>query len=168
MLPWYTSSVGDATNLRQLTHHAGVKPKRFAIVDAVNPPEVWSPFGAFSMAAVQGEGQVVHLKGQVALDHRGEVVGTGDMRAQVRQVLENIRAVLASMGGQMSDVLSLIHYATDIEQFMATGDIRREFFTTPFPVTTTVEVKRLYHPELLIEITAVAEIPRERFHRPRS
>ena len=138
------------------------------MVDAVNPPEVWSPFGAFSMAVLQGEGQVVHLKGQVALNQQGQVAGTGDMRAQVRKVLENIRAVLASMGGQMSDVVSLVHYATDIEQFMATGDIRREFFAAPFPVTTTVEVKRLYHPDLLIEITAIAEIPRERFRRPRS
>lgn len=64
------------------------------------------------------------------------------------------------------DVVSLVQYATDIEQFMATGDIRKQFFTARFPVTTTIQVGRLYHPDLLIEITAVAEIPRERFHRP--
>ena len=92
--------------------------------------------------------------------------GAGDMRMQVRQVLQNIRAVLASMGGTMADVVSLVHYATDIEAFMGTGDIRREFFTPPFPVTTTVQVARLYHPDLIIEVTAVAEIPRERFRRP--
>ena len=136
------------------------------MVDAVNPDGVWSPFGAFSMAVIQGDGQVVHLKGQVALDQQGHVVGAGDMRAQVRKVLENIRDVLASMGGQMCDVASLVHYATDIEGFMGTGDTRKEFFAAPFPVTTTVEVVRLYHPELLIEITAVVEIPRERFRRP--
>ena len=138
------------------------------MVDAVNPAEVWSPFGAFSMAVIQGDGQIVHLKGQIALDQQGEVVGAGDMRAQVRKVLENIRSVLASMGGRMSDVVSLVHYATDIEQFMGTGDIRKDFFAAPFPVTTTVQVGRLYHPDLLIEVTAVAEIPRERFHRPSS
>jgi 2-iminobutanoate/2-iminopropanoate deaminase len=54
-----------------------------------NPPEVWQPFGAFALAAVQGEGRPVHLKGQVALDRDGRLVGKGDMRAQVRQVLEN-------------------------------------------------------------------------------
>ncbi len=138
------------------------------MVDAVNPVEVWPPFGAFSMAVIQGEGQLVYLKGQVALDRQGQIVGAGDMRAQVRKVLENIRTVLASMGGQISDVVSLVHYATDIELFMGTGDIRREFFEAPFPITTTVQVGRLYHPDLLIEITAVAEIPRERFHRPSS
>ncbi len=136
------------------------------MTDAINPPGVWSPFGAFSMAVIQGAGQIVHLKGQVALDQQGQVVGAQDMRAQVRKVLENIKSVLASMGGEMGDVFSLVHYATDIERFMGTGDIRKEFFNAPFPVTTTVQVGRLYHPDLLIEITAMAEIPRERFHRP--
>src|SRR5260370_36477734 len=124
---------------------------------------VWSGWGALSVAVVQGEGQVVQLKGQVSLDRDGEIVGKSEMRAQVRKALENVRDVLASMGGQMTDVISLVHYATDIEKFMGTGDIRKEFFSAPFPVTTTVQVGRLYHPELMIEITAVAEIPQERF-----
>ncbi|WP_321926386.1 RidA family protein [Paraburkholderia guartelaensis] len=137
------------------------------MVDAVNPPDVWSPFGAFSIAVIQGDGQVVHLKGQVSLDRQGRVVGPSDMRVQVRKVLENIRDVLAAMGGQMTDVISLVHYATEIDAFMATGDIRKEFFVAPYPVTTTVQVERLYRPELMIEITAIAEIPRSRFRRPR-
>jgi enamine deaminase RidA (YjgF/YER057c/UK114 family) len=136
------------------------------MVDAVDPNGVWRPFGPFSMAVIQGDGQMVHLKGQVSLDQRGQIVGSGDMRAQVFKVLENIQSVLVSMGGNMSDVASLVHYVTDIEQFMGMGDIRRQFFAAPFPVTTTVQVERLYHPDLLIEVTAIAEIPRERFHRP--
>jgi 2-iminobutanoate/2-iminopropanoate deaminase len=136
------------------------------MIDAFNPPDIWAPFGAFSMAAIQGDGRIVHLKGQVALDRDGAVVGPGDMRAQTRQVLENIRAVLASFGGTMADILSLTHYVTDIAEFMTTGDIRREFFAAPYPVTTTVEVASLYRPEIVVEITALAEIPRDRFRRP--
>ena len=136
------------------------------MVDSFNPPDVWKPFGAFAIGAIQGTGQVVHLKGQVALDRDGKIVGKGDIRAQVRRTLENIRAVLASIGGTMGDIVSLTHYATDIEQFMKTGDIRREFFAAPFPVTTTVQVSRLYDPALMIEIAAIAEIPRDRFKRP--
>jgi 2-iminobutanoate/2-iminopropanoate deaminase len=135
------------------------------MADSFNPPNIWQPFGAFSMMKIQGAGQIVHLKGQVALDKDGHIVGTNDMRMQLRKVLENIHAVLASVGGTMADIMSLTHYATDIEQFMAAGDIRKEFFAEPFPVTTTVEITRLYHPDLLIEITAVAEIPHERFRR---
>jgi 2-iminobutanoate/2-iminopropanoate deaminase len=59
----------------------------------------------------------------------------------------------------MGDVISLVHYATDIEEFMRASDIRREFFAAPFPVTTTVEVRRLYHRDLMIEMAAVAEVP---------
>ena len=136
------------------------------MIDAFNPPDVWAPFGAFSMAVVQGDGRIVHLKGQVALDRGGAVVGAGDMRAQTRQVLENIRTVLAAFGGTMADIVSLTHYVTDIGAFMTTGDIRREFFAAPFPVTTTVEIASLYRPELVVEITAIAEIPRDRFRRP--
>jgi enamine deaminase RidA (YjgF/YER057c/UK114 family) len=66
----------------------------------------------------------------------------------------------------MGDLISLTHYATDIEQFMAAGDIRRGYFTPPYPVTTTVQVARLYDPALLIEIAGVAEIPLARFRRP--
>ena len=138
------------------------------MIDAFDPPGVWSPFGAFSMAVIQGTGQVVHLKGQVALDPQGQVVGPGDMRAQTRQVLENIRAVLASIGGTMADIVSLTQHVTDIDAFMTTGDIRRQFFVEPFPVTTTVQVVRLYRTDLLVEITAIAEIPRDRFRRPRA
>ena len=51
------------------------------------------------MAVIQGAGQIIHLKGQVALDQSGQIVRTGGVRVQVRKVLENIRTVLASMGG---------------------------------------------------------------------
>ena len=136
------------------------------MVDSFNPDSVWKPFGAFSMGVIQGQGQIVYLKGQVALDQHGRVVGKGDMAAQTRKTLENIQNVLAAVGGVMEDIFSLTHFVTDIEQFMKTGDVRREFFGEPFPVTTTLQVVRLYDPDLLVEITAMAEIPRERFKRP--
>lgn len=134
--------------------------------DSINPPNLWQPFGAFSMAVMQGEGRILHLKGQVALDRQGDVVGTGNMKTQVYQTLENIQSVLACLGGRMSDILSLTQYVTDIDAFMASGDVRKEFFREPYPVTTTVEIARLYRPELMVEITAVAEVPRDRFRRP--
>ena len=136
------------------------------MIEVFNPPGVWAPFGAFSMAVIQGTGQMVHLKGQVALDQSGQVVGPGDMRAQTQKTLENVEAVLSSLGGKMEDIVSLTHYVTDIEAFMTTGDIRRQFFAEPYPVTTTVQIVRLYHRDLVVEITAIAEIPRDRFHRP--
>jgi enamine deaminase RidA (YjgF/YER057c/UK114 family) len=133
---------------------------------AFNPPDLWQPFGAFSMMQIQGSGRIVHLKGQVALDRDGAIVGPNDLRVQLRQVLENIQATLAAVGGEMRDIISLTQYVTDIEQFMRAGDIRKMYFAAPYPVTTTVEITRLYHPDLMIEITATAEIPLERFRPP--
>ena len=136
------------------------------MAQSYDPPTVWKPFGAFCMVKINEGGQLVHLKGQVSLDREGQVVGKGDMRAQVRQTLENIKAVMAAIGGEMADIVSLTQYATDIERFMASGDIRKEFLSEPYPVTTTVQIVRLYHPDLQIEITATAEIPRNRFKAP--
>ncbi|MDJ0896499.1 MAG: RidA family protein [Alphaproteobacteria bacterium] len=136
------------------------------MIQSFNPPGVWSPFGAFSMGVVQGNGRIVYLKGQVALDADGEIVGRGDMKAQVRKTLENIEAVLDHVGGRMSDIVSLTQFVTDIDAFMAAGSVRQEFFASPYPVTTTVEVSRLYDAELLVEITAIAEVPTERFKEP--
>ena len=131
-----------------------------------NPDTIWQPFGAFSMMVIEGAGRTVRLKGQVSLDGAGEIVGAYDMRAQVRQVLSNIEKVLSSVGGRMCDVIELVHSTTDIDAFMQTGDIRQHYFSAPYPITTTVEVAKLYDPNLVIEITATAEIPLDRFVAP--
>ena len=136
------------------------------MADAFNPPDVWSPFGTFSMGIVQGEGQMVYLKGQVALNSGGEIVGKGDMAAQTKQALENINTVLAAVGGEMRDIVSLTQFVTDIEAFMGVGEVRRAYFSEPYPITTTVEVSRLYDVDLMVEITATVEIPRDRFRPP--
>jgi len=137
-------------------------------IKSYNPEGVWKPFGAFSMAVVQGSGEIVHLKGQVSLDEDGNVVGEGNIEAQVEKVLENIQTVLSGFGGRMEDIYTLTHHVTNIEEFMSTGHIRARFFNPPYPVTTTVEVSRLFHPALLVEITGSAEIPLGRFKQPDS
>ena len=135
-------------------------------IKSVNPDGVWKPFGAFSIAVVQGSGKIVHLKGQVALDADGDVVGEGNIEIQVEKTLENIKSVLSSFGGRMEDIYTLTHHVTNIDEFMGTGHIRTRYFTPPYPVTTTVEVSRLYNPKLLVEITGAAEIPLDRFKEP--
>ncbi|MDB2407828.1 RidA family protein [Jannaschia sp.] len=133
------------------------------MAEAYDPDGVWQPFGAFSQAVAIGNGRLVFLKGQVALDASGGIVGDGDMARQVQQSLENVRDILAALGGRMSDIVSLTQHTTDILAFMQCGSIRQRYFAAPYPVTTTVEVASLYDPRLTIEITAIAEIPSDRF-----
>jgi 2-iminobutanoate/2-iminopropanoate deaminase len=136
-------------------------------IDSFDPDSVWKPFGAFSQAVVQGKGKIVHLKGQVSLDKEGKIVGVRDIDAQVEKALENIKIILSEFGGRMEDIYSLTHHVTNIEEFMKTGHIRTRYFKPPYPVTTTVEVTRLYHPDLLVEVTGSAEIPLKRYLEPR-
>jgi enamine deaminase RidA (YjgF/YER057c/UK114 family) len=76
----------------------------------------------------------------------------------------------AAAGGRCwrtsADVVALTHHVADIGAFMGTGDIRRGFFAAPCPATATVQVAALHRPELLVEITTIAGVPRERFKRP--
>jgi len=135
-------------------------------IDSFDPDSVWKPFGAFSQAVVQGAGKIVHLKGQVSLDKEGKIVGEGNIESQVEKALDNIKSILSEFGGRMEDIYSLTHHVTNIEEFMKTGHIRTRYFKPPYPVTTTVEVSRLYHPDLLVEITGSAEIPLDRYLEP--
>ena len=70
-----------------------------------DPPNVWSPFGAFSQSVIAGDGRTIYLKGQVALGPDGKIVGDGDMAAQVVQVLQNISDILGAIGGRRHRIL---------------------------------------------------------------
>ncbi len=138
------------------------------MADAFDPPGVAKPFGIFSCAAWQPEGRVLHLSGQVAQDASGALIGTGDVAAQTRQVLENIRTVLAAAGGTMDDVARVTVYVTDMSGLARIHEVRGQYFRRPYPASTLVQVTRLVRPEYLIEIDAVAVIPADRAKRPQS
>ena len=136
------------------------------MADAFDAPGTVKPFGIFSSAAWQPEGKVLHIAGQVAQDATGALVGKDDIRAQTRQVLENIRTVLAGVGGTMDDVARVTVYVTDMSGLAQIHEVRGQYFRRPYPASTLVEVKRLVKPEYLIEIDAVAVIPADRVRRP--
>jgi enamine deaminase RidA (YjgF/YER057c/UK114 family) len=136
------------------------------MTDGFNPPGVIEPFGIFSNAAIEGDGRVVHVAGQVAWDVAGNVVGVGDIQAQTEQVITNVAGVLAHVGGTLDDVASVIVYVTDLSGLDAVHEVRGRHFRRPYPASTLVQVVGLVHPDLLIEISAVAVVPHERFRRP--
>ena len=107
--------------------------------------------------AVSIEGKrVICLSGQLAWDKDGNTVGKGDMRAQFRQVGENIKAALEAAGAGLEDLVKTNTYVTDMDAFFTCVDIRDEYFGPGFPTSTTVEVSRLAHPDMMIEIEAIA------------
>jgi len=103
--------------------------------------------------------RLMFIAGQVALDADGNVIGAGNMKAQVRQVLENMKTILASEGAGFSSIVKINIFTTDIEAFLETGDIRHEYFGSEPPVSTLVQIERLARPVFLVEIEAIAVSP---------
>jgi 2-iminobutanoate/2-iminopropanoate deaminase len=130
--------------------------------------DVWKARGrGFQMGVVQPQGIVVHLTGQVAWDKDEGIVGKGDIDAQTRKCLANIQALLAEVGGQMADIISITTYYTDHSQLAAIQRVRGEYFRPDTaPVSTSVMVAGLGHADFLIELTPVAVIPKVRFRQP--
>ena len=113
----------------------------------------------YSHVVVAEPGTLVMLSGQLSRDRDGNIVGKGDMRAQIRQVCENIKTGLAAAGATLDDVIKTNTYVTDIEEYFKHVDVRMEYFAAALPTSTTVEVRRLAHPELMVEIEATARLP---------
>jgi 2-iminobutanoate/2-iminopropanoate deaminase len=100
-------------------------------------------------------GGVICTAGQVAWNDRGELVGIGDVRAQTRQTLKNVEAVLAEAGARLSDVLKCTVYLADMAQFQLMNEEFAKAFPSDPPARTTVQA-RLAEPEMLVEIEAIA------------
>jgi reactive intermediate/imine deaminase len=100
-------------------------------------------------------GGLVYTSGQVAWNDRAELVGLGDAAAQTRQVLTNVRSVLAEAGATLDDVLKCNVYLADIRYFQAMNGVFSEFFPVDPPARTTVQAP-LAEAEMLVEIEAIA------------
>jgi 2-iminobutanoate/2-iminopropanoate deaminase len=109
----------------------------------------------YSHVVVVEARKTIFVSGQLARDAAGNVVGKGDMRAQIRQTGENIRAALAAAGATLADVVKTNTYVTDMEEFFKHTDVRMEYFGA-MPTSTTIQVSKLAHPDLMVEIEVVA------------
>jgi len=138
---------------------APAPPAGDARIRYVRPPESGES-RRYSHAVVVESGQIVFVSGQVAYDAQRRVVGKGDMRAQTRQVFENLKAVLADAGSDLAHVVRLNAYLTDMSQLDAHREVRQEYLggLAHPPASTLVGVARLVDPDLLLEVEAVAVV----------
>ena len=104
-------------------------------------------------------GRPVYIAGQVALDPSGAIVGPGDIRTQARQVFNNLRAALEAVGAGFDQVVKLTFYLVDATQLPVVREIRDQYVDTQQPpASTAVEVRRLVHDDVLIEVEAIAVV----------
>jgi 2-iminobutanoate/2-iminopropanoate deaminase len=106
--------------------------------------------------AVQA-GNTLYIAGQVAMDAEGNLVGEGDIEAQVDQVWRNLKSVLGHAGGSVDDIVKITVFTTNIAYRPAIAAARDAVFTGGrFPASTFLVVQSLARPELLVEIEAIA------------
>ncbi|MFL9824300.1 RidA family protein [Rhodoplanes sp. SY1] len=118
------------------------------------------PLGHYAQAAVvEARGKMVFVSGMTARRADGSIAGIGDIEAQTRQVIENIKSALETAGGTLDHVCRVDVYVRNMEHFQQIHKVRREYFKPPLPASTLVEVTKLAHPEYLIEINAIAVVP---------
>ena len=127
--------------------------------ETLNPDTMHAPIGAYSQVVVAPPGRLVFISGQAAADRDAHVVGVGDIRAQTRQTLENLKAAVEAVGGTLADIVSVTVFVTELSGFADVHDVRAEYFPDDYPASTLVQVTALAHPDLLIEINAIAVIP---------
>lgn len=112
---------------------------------------------AFSNGVQVSGGRTLFISGQLAYDDQRNLVGKGDMKAQTRQVLQNIKKVLDWAGAAPQDIVKVTVFVKDISKFRDIHDARLEFFHPDhLPASTMVEVSKFVHPDALIEIEAIA------------
>lgn len=128
-------------------------------ITRVNPPELGAPPGYSQIVDVQAN-RLVFIAGQTALDRDGALVGREDFAAQAEQVFRNLDIALHAVGCTPSHLVKLTVFLRDMSDLAAYREARNRFFAsvTPpaAPAVTLVEVSRLYGPDFLIEIEAVA------------
>jgi len=127
----------------------------------VNPPALGVPPGYSQIVDVRAS-RIIFIAGQTALDRDGKLVGGNDFATQADQVFRNLETALRAVDCTASNLVKLTVFLRDMSHLPTYREARNRFFATVIPpaapAVTLIEVSKLYGPEFLIEIEAVAAI----------
>ena len=122
---------------------------------AIHTKNAPSAIGAYSQAVKAGE--FMYVSGQIPLAPETMEIVSEDFNVQVKQVLENLKAVIVDSDSKLSDVVKLNVYLKDLGDFQSVNDAMSKVFDEPYPARAAVEVSRLPK-NVLVEIDAVVYI----------
>jgi enamine deaminase RidA (YjgF/YER057c/UK114 family) len=133
--------------------------ERTPSITRIDPPELGTPPG-YSQVVDVSVGRIIFIAGQTAVDRDGNVVGKNDFAAQAAQVFRNLAIALEAAGCTAANLVKLTVFLTDMDNLSRYREARNRFFAsvTPpaAPAVTLVEVAKLYGPDFMIEIEAIA------------
>ena len=140
--------------------HIKQADREWQAVNKLPPPEIVGPPCAASppttKVAVRDGGHWVVIAGQLPRDQAGNVVGKGDLKAQIEQVGKNVGACLAGGGASVKDIVFTVSYVTQPAEFMKYADLRLRYFGPPTPQSAILPVPQLAGPDYLLQVEAFA------------
>ncbi|MGR3907485.1 RidA family protein [Burkholderia sp. SR8] len=116
------------------------------------------PYAPFLLSQAIRAGGFVFVSGQPAIGDDGEIDGPGDFDRQARRAFSNLERVLKAAGSGMNQVIKTTIYLTSMSYLDRMVDVRREWFSAPYPAESLVEVSALYSPDAMIEVEAIAAV----------
>jgi 2-iminobutanoate/2-iminopropanoate deaminase len=115
------------------------------------------PYAPYLLSQGIRIGDLLFVSGQVGIDDAGELVSLDDFEVQADQAFRNLSKVLEAGGSNLDRVAKVTIFLTDMAaNFPKVVELRRKWFTPPYPADTIVEVRSLYRPEVMLEIEAIA------------
>jgi enamine deaminase RidA (YjgF/YER057c/UK114 family) len=116
----------------------------------------WEPIFGYSRAVRAGEW--VMVSGTTGTDQNGQLIGKGQIYVQARQAINNIAAALGRLGLGLDRVVRTRVFVTELDRFADLARAHQEMFGGFRPASTVVQITRLVHPDMLVEIEADAVI----------
>lgn len=120
----------------------------------ITQPDNYQPF---LLSQAIKFGNLLFVSGQAGAGDDGRIV-EGGFRAQGEQAFANLKRALQAGGSGLEDVIKVTIFVTDMGNFKDVVELRRRFFTAPYPADTIAEIKALYDPAAMIEIEAIAAV----------
>lgn len=114
------------------------------------------PYVPYLLSQAIKAGGLVYVSGQAGVSDDGKIVGNGDFDKQADQAFRNLERALTAGGSSLAKVIKVTIFLTSMSNFSKIVELRRKWFTAPYPADTIVEVSALYSPEAMVEIEAVA------------
>lgn len=124
---------------------------------AIESPKVAKTKGPYVQGVALTNGTTIMTSGVVARTADGTLIGAGDIRAQTRQCLENIRNIIEAGGGRLQDLAKVTVFIRDLKDYAGMNEVRREMLDGIAFASSTVQAA-LNAPDALVEIEAVAFI----------
>ena len=114
---------------------------------------------SFGFSAIVHANGLLHLAGIISIDEKSEVVGSGDMAAQIERIYDIMEQTLAMNGATLEHVVSEVIYTTDMAELMAAIPARaKRYEGYAKPATTAVQISALAFPDAMLEIQVMAQL----------